>query len=131
MHRYYWLTPVVIAAIMFVVGGFSMLAIGYGGSIIVALHMASAINYFCHKGDNRRYQTNDESTNSFVMAFMTFGEGWHNNHHHYPNAARAGFFWWEWDPVYYALRFLAWLGLIWEVREVPDKVKYDLIEKLS
>ena len=129
MHRHYWVTPVVVGIITFLVGGFSMLAIGYGGSIIFALHMASGINYFCHKGNNRRYETNDGSTNSLVMALLTFGEGWHNNHHHYPNTARAGFFWWEWDPVYYTLRVLAWTGLVWDVRGVPDRVKYDLIEE--
>ena len=129
MHRNYWVTPVVVGIITFLIGGFSMLAIGYGGSIIVALHMASGINYFCHKGNNRRYETNDGSTNSLVMALLTFGEGWHNNHHHYPNTARAGFFWWEWDPVFYTLKVLAWTGLVWDVRGVPERVKFNLIEE--
>lgn len=127
MHRYYWLTPLVVAMVTLLLGGFSMLAIGYGGSIIIALHAASGINYFCHKGRNRRYETSDRSTNSFVMALLTFGEGWHNNHHHYPNTARAGFFWWEWDPVYYFLKFLAKMGVVWDLRDVPDRVKYDLL----
>jgi stearoyl-CoA desaturase (delta-9 desaturase) len=131
MHRYYWVTPLVVAIVTYLVGGFSLLAIGYGGSIIVALHGASAINYFCHKGRNRRYETSDTSTNSFVMAILTFGEGWHNNHHHYPNTARAGFFWWEWDPVYYFLKLLAWLGVVWDVRGVPEKVKYDVQPRSS
>lgn len=125
MHRYYWLTPLAVAGVTYLVGGFSLLAIGYGGSIIVALHLTSAINYVCHKGRNRRYETSDRSTNNFVMALLTFGEGWHNNHHHYPNTARAGFFWWEWDPVYYFLKFLAKMGVVWNLREVPEKVKYD------
>jgi len=125
MHRYYWATPLAVAVVTYLVGGFSLLAIGYGGSIIIALHMASAINYFCHKGRNRRYETSDTSTNNFVMALLTFGEGWHNNHHHYPHTARAGFFWWEWDPVYYFLKLLEKMGVIWNLREVPEKVKYD------
>jgi stearoyl-CoA desaturase (delta-9 desaturase) len=129
MHRNYWVTPVVVSIITLLIGGFSMFAIGYGGSIIVALHMASGINYFCHKGNNRRYETGDGSTNSLLMALLTFGEGWHNNHHHYPNTARAGFFWWEWDPVFYTLKVLAWTGLVWDVRGVPKRVKYNLIEE--
>lgn len=125
MHRNYWVTPVIVGLVTFFVGGFSMLAIGYGGSIIIALHMASAINYFCHKGRNRRYKTNDGSTNSLLLSLLTFGEGWHNNHHHYPNTARAGFFWWEIDMVYYFVKLLAWMGVVWDVREVPERVKWD------
>ena len=131
MHRYYWATPLVVAVITFLLGGFSLLAIGYGGSIIVALHMASAINYFCHKGNNQRYETSDRSTNSFVMALLTFGEGWHNNHHHYPNTARAGFFWWELDMVYYFLKFLAWMGVVWNLRGVPERVRRDFKDEVS
>jgi stearoyl-CoA desaturase (delta-9 desaturase) len=131
MHRYYWVTPLVVAIVTYLVGGFSLLAIGYGGSIIVALHGASAINYFCHKGRNRRYETSDTSSNNFVMALITFGEGWHNNHHHYPNTARAGFFWWEWDPVYYFLKLLAGLGVVWDVRGVPEKIKNDFQPRSS
>jgi len=125
MHRNYWVTPLIIALVTFLLGGFSMLAIGYAGSIIVALHSASAINYFCHKGRNRRYETSDGSTNNLLLSLLTFGEGWHNNHHHYPNTARAGFFWWEVDMVYYFVKFLSWIGVVWDVREVPERVKWD------
>ena len=125
MHRNYWVTPLIIALVTFLFGGFSMLAVGYGGSIIVALHSASAINYFCHKGRNRRYQTSDGSTNNLLLSVLTFGEGWHNNHHHYPHTARAGFFWWEIDMVYYFVKFLSWLGVVWDVREVPERVKWN------
>ena len=48
-----------------------------------------------------------------------FGEGWHNNHHHFPGAARQGFYWWEIDLTYYGLRVLAWLGVIWDLKEPP------------
>ena len=47
------------------------------------------------------------------------GEGWHNNHHHYPASARQGFYWWEIDLSFYALRALALLGLVWDLRPVP------------
>ena len=50
---------------------------------------------------------------------LTFGEGWHNNHHHFPGSARHGFYWWEIDLTYYCLRLLAALGLIWDLRPVP------------
>jgi stearoyl-CoA desaturase (delta-9 desaturase) len=50
---------------------------------------------------------------------LTFGEGWHNNHHHFPGSARQGFYWWEIDLTWYGLKLLAALGLIWDLRPVP------------
>ncbi len=58
-----------------------------------------------------RYDTNDDSRNNLWLALLTFGEGWHNNHHHYPASTRQGFYWWEIDLTYYGLRLLALLGI--------------------
>ena len=125
IHRHYYVAPFTVGAATYLVGGYSMFAIGYCLSLLLALHAASAVNYYCHKGKNRRYETHDRSTNNFVLGVLTFGEGWHNNHHHYPGTARAGFFWWEVDVFYYILKMLSWLGVVWDLREVPNRVKYD------
>ena len=125
MHRHYYLPPVALGAATYLLGGYSMFAIGYCLSVLFALHAASAVNYYCHKGKNRRYQTQDRSTNNVLLGILTFGEGWHNNHHHYPGTARAGFFWWEIDIFYYVLKILSRLGIVWDLREVPKAVKYD------
>ena len=61
----------------------------------------------------------DESRNSLLLALLTFGEGWHNNHHHYPGAVRQGFFWWEIDLTFYVLLVMSKLGIIWELNAVP------------
>jgi stearoyl-CoA desaturase (delta-9 desaturase) len=53
---------------------------------------------------------------------LTFGEGWHNNHHYYPNSVRQGFFWWEIDITWYLLKMMAGLGLVWELRPVPKRI---------
>ncbi|HEX7296792.1 MAG TPA: acyl-CoA desaturase [Pyrinomonadaceae bacterium] len=127
IHRHYYLPPVVVGTATYLFGGYSMFAIGYCLSVLLALHAASAVNYYCHKGKNRRYQTQDRSTNNVLLGVLTFGEGWHNNHHHYPGTARAGFFWWEIDIFYYVLKILSWLGLVWDLREVPNAVKYDFV----
>jgi stearoyl-CoA desaturase (delta-9 desaturase) len=127
IHRRYYFIPVIIASATYLVGGYSMFAIGYCLSLLLALHAASAVNYYCHKGKNRRYDTQDLSTNNSVLGVLTFGEGWHNNHHHYPGSARAGFFWWELDVFYYVLRILSLLGLVWNLREIPNRVKYDFV----
>jgi len=125
IHRHYYVPPVAVAVATYVIGGYSMFAIGYCVSLLLALHGASAVNYYCHKGRNRRYKTQDRSTNNAVIGVLTFGEGWHNNHHHYPGSARAGFFWWELDAFYYVLKILSTVGLVWNLREVPKQVKYN------
>ena len=71
----------------------------------------------------RRYATRDDSRNNLWLALLTFGEGWHNNHHHFPGAARQGFYWWEIDLTYYGLRVLAALGIIWDLKEVPAAMR--------
>jgi stearoyl-CoA desaturase (Delta-9 desaturase) len=123
LHRYFWVPGVSFAAILFAIGGFSLVAIGYVFALMCVLHLTSAVNYVCHRWGSRRYATDDASRNNIVVALLTHGEGWHNNHHHYPTSARAGFAWWEIDANYVAIRILAALGIVWEVREVPAHVR--------
>ena len=66
--------------------------------------------------------TTDTSRNNFWLALLTLGEGWHNNHHRFMGSTRQGFFWWEIDPTYYALKVLSWTGLIWDLKRVPESV---------
>ncbi|MCA9295143.1 MAG: fatty acid desaturase, partial [Phycisphaerales bacterium] len=70
----------------------------------------------------RRFRTDDDSRNNFWLALITLGEGWHNNHHHYPASVRQGFYWWEVDPTFYLLRAMSWTGLIWDLRTVPPRI---------
>ena len=56
-----------------------------------------------------------------LLAILTLGEGWHNNHHHYPASARQGFYWWEFDVSYYILKALSTVGLVWDLRPVPER----------
>jgi stearoyl-CoA desaturase (delta-9 desaturase) len=58
-----------------------------------------------------------------VLAAITLGEGWHNNHHHYQVSARNGFFWWEYDVTYYGLKALSFVGLVWDLHGVPDHIR--------
>ena len=60
-------------------------------------HGTFLINSLCHVFGRRRYQTSDTSKNSLILALITFGEGWHNNHHYFPSSVRQGFYWWEID----------------------------------
>ena len=81
------------------------------------------INSAAHLMGKQYYATGDKSRNSFILSFFTLGEGWHNNHHYYPATARQGFFWWEIDVTFYLLKVMSWLGLIRDLRPVPEQVK--------
>src|SRR5262249_44810174 len=61
--------------------------------------------------------------NNWVLALVTCGEGWHNNHHYYQSTANQGFFWWEIDASYYTLKALSWLGVVWDLRTPPKHIR--------
>jgi len=123
LRRWFFVPGVALGAVTWWLGGFSIFAIGFVLSRALLLNLVSSVNFFCHLVGRRAYPTVDASTNNVLVALLTFGEGWHNNHHRYPGAARAGFRWWELDPVYYVIRLLAAVGLVWDVREVPPHVR--------
>jgi stearoyl-CoA desaturase (delta-9 desaturase) len=96
---------------------------GFCVSTVALYHATFTINSLAHRYGSRRYATDDDSRNNWWLALLTFGEGWHNNHHYCPRAARQGFYWWEIDLTWYGLRLLAALGLIWGLRPVPAGVR--------
>lgn len=83
---------------------------------VVLYHSTFMVNSVCHLFGSRRYATKDQSRNNAFVAFMTLGEGWHNNHHHYPSSARQGFKWYEFDTSYYILKVLSLFGVVWDLR---------------
>ena len=103
--------------------GLQLLVWGFFISTVVLYHATFTVNSLAHTVGRRRYATRDSSRNNWWLALLTLGEGWHNNHHHFPGSARQGFYWWEIDLTYYGLRLLAALGLIWDLRPVPDAIR--------
>lgn len=103
--------------------GPQLLVWGFVISTVALYHATFSVNSLAHVWGKRRYQTRDHSRNNFLIALLTLGEGWHNNHHHYPGAAKQGFYWWEIDFTYYGLRVLAAFGLIWDLRKVPVEIR--------
>lgn len=99
-----------------------MLVWGFSISTIITFHLTSSINSLTHVFGTKRFITKDNSRNNFFLALLTFGEGWHNNHHHYPATMRQGFMWWEIDITYYLLKGLEKIGIIWDVKELPKSV---------
>lgn len=91
-------------------------------STVALYHATYSVNSLAHLYGSRRYATDDDSRNNALVALLTLGEGWHNNHHYYPASARQGFFLHEIDPTFYLLIGLKRLGLVWGLRGVPQHV---------
>jgi stearoyl-CoA desaturase (delta-9 desaturase) len=119
----YYLVPVSALGIaMFLIGGRGLFAWGFCLSTVLLWHGTFTINSLSHIFGNRRFPTADTSKNNWLLALVTLGEGWHNNHHYYMASARQGFYWWEVDITYYGLKALSWFGVVRELRKVPDRV---------
>lgn len=102
--------------------GSQMVIWGFCISTIALFHTTVTINSVSHVFGKKRFKTQDNSRNNIFLALLTLGEGWHNNHHHYPATARQGFMWWEIDITYYLLKLMEKIGIIWNVRNVPKSV---------
>jgi stearoyl-CoA desaturase (delta-9 desaturase) len=102
--------------------GLQMVMWGFFVSTIAVYHVTFCVNSVTHVVGKKRFKTNDESRNSFWVALLTFGEGWHNNHHRWPLSARQGMYWWEFDLTYLFLKALEKIGLIWDVKVYPKQL---------
>jgi stearoyl-CoA desaturase (delta-9 desaturase) len=122
LYKYILVPPTILGIAMFLIGGWGMFFWGFCLSTVLLWHGTFTINSLSHIFGNRRFNTTDTSKNNWFLALVTLGEGWHNNHHHYMAAARQGFYWWEIDLTYYGLKALSWLGLVRDLRAVPEKI---------
>jgi stearoyl-CoA desaturase (delta-9 desaturase) len=119
----YWLPiQVAFAAAIFLVGGWPALLWGFFVSTVLLWHGTFTINSLAHLIGRRRYATADDSKNHWLLAILTMGEGWHNNHHYYQRATNQGFYWWEIDATYYILRVMQWAHLVWDIHTPPRHV---------
>jgi stearoyl-CoA desaturase (delta-9 desaturase) len=91
-------------------------------STVLVMHCTFFINSLTHVWGHRRFDTTDDSRNHPLLALLTLGEGWHNNHHRYQHSANMGFYWWQFDISYYVLRTMAAVGLVWDLRKPPQKI---------
>jgi stearoyl-CoA desaturase (delta-9 desaturase) len=122
LDRFDIVVPLALALTLFLIGGLQFLVWGFFISTVVLFHCSCFINSLAHQLGRRRFPTDDDSKNSLLLSLITFGEGWHNNHHWYPGAARQGFYWWEVDLTFYGLWLLSRLGLIRNLHAVPARV---------
>jgi stearoyl-CoA desaturase (Delta-9 desaturase) len=117
------LPTAILGLVCLLAGGAPWFVWGFLVSTVMLWHGTFTINSLAHRFGSQRYATGDQSRNNWLLAILTTGEGWHNNHHRYPGSASQGFYWWEIDLTYYVLCLLARLGLVWDVRPVPDAVR--------
>lgn len=129
LDRHPFLAPAALALLLYVAGewlkpiggatGAQFVVWGFFISTVLVYHVTFCINSLMHMIGSRRFNTPDTSRNNALLALLTMGEGWHNNHHRYPVSVRQGFYWWEVDLTYYVLRVLAVLGIVWDLRYPP------------
>ena len=135
INRYDWIAVLFLALGCYFLGewatfqawtgmnGLSMLAWGFFLPTVLLYHATFSVNSLTHMFGKKKYDTGDESRNNWFVSIITFGEGWHNNHHFFPGAARQGFTFWELDPTYYTLKLMSLFGLVSDLRPVPAWVK--------
>ena len=135
LERHYYAVHVLHALALLAVGemlhqlrpdldtsGLQLVVWGSIVSTVCSYQLIWSANSFCHKFGRRRFDTRDDSRNNVVVALLTLGDGWHNNHHYWPVSARHGFRWWELDINYLILRFLSWFNVVWDLRVPPSSV---------
>jgi stearoyl-CoA desaturase (delta-9 desaturase) len=122
LNRHPYLPAILLGVASWAIAGWPGLVIGFGWSTVVLWHATFSINSLAHLVGRRRYVTGDQSRNNWLLALLTLGEGWHNNHHAYQASVRQGFRWWECDVTYYVLYGLSRVGLVWDLHVPPQSV---------
>lgn len=136
LDRHDRIVPAILLVLLAVLGGVlgsaypeletsaaQMVVWGFCISTTVLFHITAAINSIAHLVGRRVWPTKDHSRNSFLLALLTLGEGWHNNHHWHPGTVQQGFRWWQIDITFYILRAMAVVGLVSGIRKLPDRVR--------
>lgn len=119
LSRFHYVPLAVLAVILFAVGGRPFLLWGVFFRVSAGQHATWLVNSATHLWGRRRFETRDDSRNNWWVAALTFGEGWHNNHHAFPTSARHGLAWYEIDITWMTIRLWQAVGLATSVRVAP------------
>lgn len=122
LEKWEHLPPFLLAVLVWAVAGWSGLVVGFFVSTVLLFHGTFTINSLSHVIGKQPYVTGDSSRNNLFLAIITLGEGWHNNHHHFPSATPQGFHWWQIDVTYYILKALSVFRIVWDLRLPPAHV---------
>ncbi len=121
VSRYFFATTIIAAVIIFLIGGWSMVLWAICLRQVVGWHSTFLVNSATHLWGTRRFETLDDSRNNALIAALTFGEGWHNNHHAFPRSARHGLAWYEFDINWMQIKLLEKIGLARKVHAINLK----------
>lgn len=124
--KWHWVPLTILGIALLAIGGWPFLFWGVFMRTTLGLHATWLVNSATHMWGSQRFLTNDTSTNNWWVALLTFGEGWHNNHHAVPQSARHGLRWYEMDMNWYGIWVLQKLGLAWDVKLTQIKPTADL-----
>jgi fatty-acid desaturase len=116
LSTYHWVPLTVLGFALLAVGGWGMVNWAIFLRVVVGLHATWMINSATHMFGSRRFDIDDDSRNVWWVALLTFGEGWHNNHHAHPVSARHGLAWYEFDATWVSLKVLKAVGLVWDIK---------------
>ncbi len=116
LSAYHWVPLTVLGFALLAIGGWGLVCWAIFLRVVVGLHATWMINSATHMFGNRRFDTDDDSRNVWWVALLTFGEGWHNNHHAHPVSARHGLAWYEFDVTWIQLKVLEAIGLVWDLK---------------
>jgi len=124
LNNYHWVPLVVLAPILWAIGGMPLFFWGIFLRVTVGLHATWLVNSAAHMFGYRNFETRDESRNTWWVALFSFGEGWHNNHHAHPTSARHGLAWYEIDLSWMLLNVMKFFGLVSNIKEakLPNRL---------
>ncbi|MFO0909423.1 MAG: fatty acid desaturase [Isosphaeraceae bacterium] len=127
--RWHFIFPILSAFTLWMIGGMPFLVWGFFVSTVVVLHTTWLVNSATHVWGYRSHHTRDDSTNLWWVALLTYGEGWHNNHHAYQTSARHGLDWWEVDMTYLAIKLMSMLGIAHTIKlpKLDRAIKADAV----
>lgn len=135
IDRFDILFPILLALFLYGIGemfsyfipalntsGWQLVVWGYFISTVLLSHVTYCINSLAHVFGSKQYRTGDDSRNNFVLAILTLGEGWHNNHHCSPGSVKQGFKWWQVDFSFYIIKVMEKMGLVWDLKYPNQKL---------
>jgi fatty-acid desaturase len=116
LNKYHWVPLTLLGAVLLAIGGWPMFLWGICVRVVFGLHATWLVNSATHMWGRRRFATRDDSRNNWWVAALTFGEGWHNNHHAHPTSIRHGLAWYEIDHSWILINILKRLGLVSDLK---------------
>ncbi len=135
LDKFYFVPPLILALGLCLLGLFleqnyhqlntsaaQILVWGFFVSTVVLYHLTFSINSLAHLLGARRFETKDTSRNNIILALLTMGEGWHNNHHRYACSEKQGFYWWQLDFTHYLITLLSCFKIVWDIRKPTEDI---------